>query len=447
MNHKTAASVGSAPADPAKAESAAAPIPTPVLANKTAPGQTGPRGLSPRTTYSKVNTGAPPVSRAVDALKGTPARGVEFLPAKTAEDLIMTMAQRPTLQDMMKAAMAGTISKVDINNEAARQLAQQQGGEPEKVASAEAFGDDEGHYSSEHIEKMAAALEYIGDSIKEAEGDVQPGKGPGSLEVLEATSEEKNIDAGESGQAISQNLPKTDPPQQKEEVQVGKANTGMSTNDDMSHAEQPLEPIKNESVSLTQTKQSSANSLYKQNLARMTKQSASTSFAAQIRKMAEDSNSSNIEAGSQNPPNASASEEGVPKQPSDVTSQVSSMLSSNQAAIDYKKQKAKADPKSDVNQVLSQPALTQAHDPVLQKTLDNTGKAGVKLSSVRGAAEGTIKVAAARAILSNLMEKAAKDGCGSKDGKDGKKKEKDSMLNSAPSDPSSASGFSASSLG
>lgn len=456
MSHKTAESVGSAPADPVKAEGAVTPIPTPVLANKTAPGQTGPRGLSPRTTYSKVNTGAPPVSRAVDALKSTPARGVEFLPAKTAEDLSMTMAQRPTLQEMMKAAMAGTISKVDINNEAARQLAQQQGEEPEKVASAGVSGDDE-HYSSEHIEKMAEALDYIGVTIKEADdGNVQqPGKGPGALDVLEVQSTETNIDAGESGRAISQNLAKTDPPQQREEVQVGKANTGMDTNDATMHAEQPLKPIKNENASIapsnplptptTQTKQSSANDLFQKNLERMSKQAQPSSFAAQIRKMAEDSLSpSKIEAGRQNPPDSSASEEGVPSQPSDVKSQAS-MVGSNDSAINYKKREAKEDPKSDVNQVLAQPALTRRHDQTLHKNLDNANKAGVKLSSAQSVAEGTVKVAAARAILSNLMEKAAKENCGP--GKDGKKKEKDSMMGSAPSSPSSASGFTASSLG
>ena len=120
-----------------------------------------------------------------------------------------------------------------------------------------------------------------------------------------------------------------------------------------------------------------------------------------IRKVAEDSLSpSKIEAGKQNPPDSSASEEAVPAQPSDVSSQAA-MVGSNDAAIDYKKRDAKANPKADVNQLLEQPALSRKHDPVLHQVLDNAGKAGVKLS------HDATKIAAARALLLNLQDKVA----------------------------------------
>ena len=477
----------------------------------------------------------------------------------------MDMAQRPTLQDMMKAAMAGTLARVNINDEAARQLARHQGEDPEKVASAVEQLD---HYTSDVIEKMASALDYIAEEIKVADdGNVQqPGQGPGSLDVLEAQSSEGNIDAGESGRAITQNLPKEDPPTQKEEVQVGKANTGMDTNDGTMHPEQPLKPIKNENASITpanplsspttQTKESSA-SLAEANFEHLQKVAAGIDGfnggkesekhyvrraflgtpisgaieakkgkkletfgtgalhqlknmgaggvlgglagaglggagggrtgamiggltgmntgstlgslkgqfdrksseihgkyskhdkgkkkkagvdVALIRKLAEDALSpAGIEAGKQDMPDYSASEQSVPTQPADVKRQARSMLGSNEAAINYTKGEAKSDPIGDVNQVLAQPAMTRKNDPVLHKVLDNTGAAGVKISS----ANDSIKVAAARALLSNMLEKAAAE---TEEKNGGKKKEKESQMSAAPTSPSAASGFTASSL-
>ncbi len=447
--------------------------------------------------------------------KMSPARGLDFLPAKTAEDHTMEMAELPTLQTMLKAAMAATASQVDVNGEAARQLSHHQD-ESTKVASADSAQQD--HYSSEHIEKMASALDYVADQIKEAdEGNVQePGKGPNSLDVLESNNSAENIDAGEGGHAIAKNLPKA-PTEQKEEVQVGKANTGMATNDDTSHPEQPLKPIKNENAAIapasplptptTQTKAASADEATLERLfkisgvkSRLGKITGATDLAEGIgkirrsgaakkmglpdglrdeglrqagrgagkatataatgagalyvgkkvkdkakekkgsapieliRKVAEDALSpSKIEAGKQNPPDSSSAEQNVPKQPSDVTSQARSMLGSNDAAINYKKQQAKADPKSDVNQVLAQPALTRSGDSTLHKVLANTNKAGVKFASIR---DDSVKVAAARALLTNLVSKVAAE----------KKKVKDSMMGGAPTSPSSASGFTASSL-
>jgi hypothetical protein len=115
--------------------------------------------------------------------------------------------------------------------------------------------------------------------------------------------------------------------------------------------------------------------------------------------------------GEQPPPGASASGEQVPSEPADVNKQ-KSMIDSNQAAIDYTKGQAKADPKSDVDKVLTEPALSAAHDSALQKNLDHTGEAGVKISHA-------VKTAATRALLEKLAAEA-------KDEKS-KGKEKDSQ--------------------
>lgn len=374
----------------------------------------------------------------------------------------MTMAQRPTLHAMLTAAMEGTIEKVAINQEAARQLAGHRGEQPTtKVASA---APD--HYSTEHITKMASALEYLSIKVAEDGNIQQPGQGPGALKVLEAKADGSLLEAGQSGQAIAQDRPKENPPMQTEQAQIGKANTGMDTNDDMSHAEQPVSPITNQNASIApahplpnptnSTKEGSAN-LFELNLQRLGIKTAGKKAppapakkapakpagkapVKALRKMAEDAlNPSNIQAGKDNPPDASASGQDVPKQPSDVRSQVSSMISSNEAAIDYTKGEAKEDPKSDVAQVLDQPPLTRAGDSVLHKVLTHTGEAGVKISSPKAPFGGdTTKVAAARALLSNLMDKVAAEK---------KNKEKKSMMGSAPASPSAASGFTASSLG
>jgi hypothetical protein len=70
------------------------------------------------------------------------------------------------------------------------------------------------------------------------------------------------------------------------------------------------------------------------------------------------------------------------------------LIASNQAAIDATKGDAKGPVKSQLSEVLDEPALSSSTDPVLGNNLQNTGKAGVK-------------IAGARAVL----EKVAQQGC------------------------------------
>ena len=70
------------------------------------------------------------------------------------------------------------------------------------------------------------------------------------------------------------------------------------------------------------------------------------------------------------------------------------LIASNQAAIDATKRDAKGPVKTQLSEVLEEPALSSSTDPVLENNLQNTGKAGVK-------------IAAARAVL----EKVAQQGC------------------------------------
>jgi hypothetical protein len=317
---------------------------------------------------------------------------------------------------------------------------------------------------------------------------------------MEAASNDKPLEPGTSGQATGQNQPPRNPQTQSEEVQSGNAGTGLETNDDTTHPEQPVEPIKNASSQLVEgnlerLKAASAKGLMrlgrikakkglsaagdvlsgrsaresfgkyrsaKSNLevaekmrtpGKMTdaikgdvaehkgkamregaktlgayagigaagggaaalargKKKESSAPIGLIRKLAEDainpahiSSPANVDP-AKPPPGASASEEGVPAEPSDVTSQ-KRMISSNQAAIDYTKGQAKADPKKDVNQVLEEPALSSSTDKVLEQAFDATGQAGVKISSAGGMRKSAMQIGAQRVILDRLLKQAS----------------------------------------
>lgn len=458
-----------------------------------------------------------------------------------------TMTTRPTLQDMVKHAMSGAAHRVAVNLEAARQIAATEDGETKEASAPQPTN---GHFATEQAVKLANALGYIADQvIKEAEG---PGDGPGALQVMEATSSETNIDAGQSGQATSQNQPPKSPSTQTEEVQTGKANTGLETNDDMQHPAQPVEPISNE-----KTSSAGADALAASNFEHLMKvakgdpeghhvrrallgNATSAAIEAEkgkklkafgagikhevgqtlkgiaagglggaalgagaaalskgkirpgqgaavggntgmnvgsmigsikgrhgrkaseihgryskhrdkeaaapielIRKIAEDAiNPAQISGGgttdpAEPPAAASGSEDKVPNEPSDVNKQ-KQLISSNQAAIDYTKGQAKADPKSDVAQVLREPPLSKSTDPVLHKTLDHASSAGVKISSAQSMAKTASQVGAQRALISRLVKQA-------QDEQDEKKKKQSTGM--APSTPQAATGINASTMG
>jgi len=114
-------------------------------------------------------------------------------------------------------------------------------------------------------------------------------------------------------------------------------------------------------------------------------------------KMAADSDTSSISAGTSNPhqsspPGVSAAGEGKMPVPSEVAKQ-ESLIASNEAATNYDKGQAKAVPKARMGEVLSEPAQKKSTDPVLHQNLDAASSAGVKLSSItkRAAAEALLR--------------------------------------------------------
>lgn len=105
--------------------------------------------------------------------------------------------------------------------------------------------------------------------------------------------------------------------------------------------------------------------------------------------------------GANPPPAASPAQEQVPSEPSDVTRQ-KNMIGSNEAAINYTRAQAKADPKSDVGDVVSEPALSASTDKTLDLVFDRTREAGAKIASDR------TRTAAAQALLAKYAAEAQK---------------------------------------
>jgi hypothetical protein len=85
-------------------------------------------------------------------------------------------------------------------------------------------------------------------------------------------------------------------------------------------------------------------------------------------------------------------------------------LSSNDAAISLTKGTAKGPQKSALSEVLTEPALSAAHDKVLQKSLDNTSSAGVKISAAKELLRKFAAQSPANATLVGTLSKMAEDG-------------------------------------
>lgn len=448
--HKQASSTGSALPDPAADAAAAESVPAPSVSNKPPPGQTGPKGMQPRQTYSRVNTGTPqtPEVGAI-SLKSMSPRGLEFLPKLSEARMNTTVTSRPTLNDMVKAAMAGAIDRVSITDEAVRQI-----GGTVKSASAELNVQS---LPTDLLNKLADALGYVADQIEKgasieisggSTGGTGPGAGPGALQVTQsAVSGDSVLKPGQTGGKDEAGAP-------MESGKHGPAPTNaMGTNESMQHGSWPADVMNGKT----------AGDLASSNLERLSKVGAQQKEAllplpnmqkvrgaiaakgtlpnlggggagggivSAVRKLAaeklaekkqaEDANNpAQISAGHTGGPVASgtASGEAVPSQPADVSAQ-ERLIGSNEAAINFTKRDATRDPISDAGRVYASPVMK---DPVLSQVFENSGKAGVKTS----AANDAIKIAAARALLSKLAA----------DANDKTKKSKESAMGGAGAPP------------
>ena len=252
--------------------------------------------------------------------------------------------------------------------------------------------------SSDLVEKVASAIDFIGQNIdminweKVAVGKAMapqpgqpgvsapaggPGAGPGSVLETNLNSPTMGMQATNTGQA-THNQP--EPPGRADDVgnKDGQTNKETALLTDMAHVpggtgEQP------------QLKQASVNRV--------------RAIWNQVKHAADAESPAQISAGSEPlvNPYASAAEEQVPKLPGPAQAQANMVQTSDPTApINITKQKAKAEAKRQMGEVLTEPAQKKSTDPVLHANLDAAEGAGVKLSSV--------KAAAARAYLRKVAQ-------------------------------------------
>jgi hypothetical protein len=240
-------------------------------------------------------------------------------------------------------------------------------------------GEKTSSVNTAYVNKLASAIEFINTRVKLAE-EVGPGTGPNALEtnVGGPTPGTQNY---ETGQATSQNvIPKN--PGAAPASEAG--NTAPATSLDNNEAKKPGgdESWADKDV----LKQGSAALQERTKVAGVVGRVLSV-----MKKVAEDMS-----------PAVSASGEGVPALPGPAASQAA-LVSSNEAATNYTKRQAKAEPKAQMGEVLSEPAQVTSTDPVLQNNLSETAQAGTKISSVKTAA-------AARALLIKVAEEGCAEG-------------------------------------
>lgn len=371
----------------------ASPLPQPQVVSRIAPGKRGPIGMAHRNNFTRVNSGAMPApdAGATSQKSLTPKYGS-----------IMKMVPRPTLQDMIKSAQEGALSRVRIADEA-RRMAENISGE--KLA-ADTSQEAPASISTDYVEKIAKALDFVAEDFQKSaaktappahitENLQEPGKGPGALEVSHATASTPLPD--HKGQAHQQ--PPTKPGMEKVRPSDQAANA-LDVNNASTKGKTPqkvaadltaknLDVLKKIAAPKPAAEEKSAADLASSNLAR-------------LRKIAEDAiNPAHISAGPAVPPETSAAGQAGGAPAGGKPGPGADLVSSNDAAIKYTKGQAKSGPKSDMKKWLDEPALTSQTDSALRAAFDSTPQAGTKFGSAQ---TGSVKVAAAKAFLESLLE-------------------------------------------
>jgi hypothetical protein len=383
---------------------------------------------------------------------------MNMLPVKQASVIKMgeNTTRRMSLQEMVKAAQSGVVETARLASEANRQF----GGTTKQAAAVTPKASS--GYSGEYVEKLAQAVEYLlehekhaSDAVTEPGASAQQGvgEGPNALEVSQARSGTNAIEAGQTGSATpAHQSPKT-PASGSHSGNSHDPGTGLETNETtvlpsyptkLSSAEAPIELIRKlagiKKSDPTDDKTAGIKDLAKsvgeglkggakamaehpgshtaagaaavgidRAIRGKSKEASLVDFVLEQKKQAADKvaedaiNPAKISAGAAVPPDTSEAGEqgGAPAggQPDGPRG----LVGSNQAAIDATKGEAKTQQvKSDMKPILAEPAMSSQHDSVLQKALDHTGQAGVKISS----ADQATKTAAARALLEKLAAEA-----------------------------------------
>lgn len=434
--------------------SAASPIPAPSVAPTFAPGKKGPAGLAPRTNYSRVNTGEPPVSDAGAAeQKAMPPRGAEMLPKLAGgEGSMGKMTGRRTLHDLVKSAMVDSAERVRVNEEA-RVQAEKLG---EKVASAVAPREPE--LSGQSVEKLASALDFLAEefrSTKEsslggpyslhastAATEPPPGvsaakankplpdkKGEGVNTVPMHPGTQKGLPAEQGGTQMQNTLDHrpggNEKMVQKNAGVVALIRQKLASDDAEKKETEGLEAAKKGVEKAEEAHKSEPENKGKEAGALVDYLLSKTKAAGQ-QKQAEDAiNPAQISAGAAVPPETSQAGQpggqpagGAPQGPT-------GLVGSNEQAINYTKGQSHGVRREELGKYFKEPALSAQHDHVLQDAFEHTSQAGPKIASANAPsppapaapaattppapqhpAPTSVKTAAARALLMNLAKTA-----------------------------------------
>lgn len=320
------------------------------------------------------------------------------------------LAMNLPLQEMISRVIDGAITKTasdDGTKDKVKRLVAEEKREHGHIPSAREEREEHTKTASANsatspafVEKLASALDHIAENLDSIEfphkgliaqaaeklaNDGSPagaGKGPGALEVLKSIGGEqkykKDKPKGEDAAASTHGTPLST---------GGLPGSKTQMENDMHDAPgggkvapTATYPEKGPLVAGPSVKHASPRDLYKQ---------------AILAKLAgEDVMKANIDGGGTTSPLAGEGQlesmksgesgpGGSGNHLSGDGNQARRLIQSNQAAIDATKGDAKGPVKTQLKEVLDEPALSSAHDSKLEENLRNTGKAGVKIAAAR----------------------------------------------------------------
>lgn len=339
-----------------------------------------------------------------------------------------TMGVRPEgINDLVKAAMEGAATRVKIASESERVNAASEG----RPAASPGGKTKTASVSSEHVDLLVKAAGEISTELRKAAsgrpigGGLGPGVGPGALPVT-STAASTSM-PHDPGKAHAGATPPVSTPmhashsaavtqvQNDENNPAGKGSVGERLKKAADDGKCPRCGDKDGKDCKCGEKEKKAGApLYLLSLVDGPKTAAAASPAAagtaplslihSIAKQAEDAiNPAHISAGAAVPPDTSASGQPGGQPVAGPPQGATSLISSNQAAIDYTRGQAKAPEKAQMAGRLTEPMQSSAHDHILQQAFNATGQAGVKISSEQPAtSDEVMRVAAGRALLSKL---------------------------------------------
>ncbi len=363
------------------------------------------------------------------------------------------MTGRPILQDLVKAAMVDSAARVRVSNEAHRQsvkTASEKEDDDEKCKKCGkekcSCGGKMAAASAQHVEKLAGALDFLADMLlKEGTNLAGPHNltehlqtsAPGVLEARSSTplpdhkgegvhtvpmhpGQQKAMKA-EHGGTQMENTQDHAPELHKEQIQTNYGKKSASVLDLVraklasdEHEKKETEGLREADKGLKKVEKAHFSEPENKVEKEEKKEGSALSLADYMRaKVAEDAiNPAKITAGPAVPPETSAAGEpgghpvgGAPQGPRHL-------VDSAEAAIKATKGETHGVRRADLKQYFNEPALSSAHDNVLQVAFDNTGKAGPKIASAAPPASASVKTAAARVLLSKLAESAEQNNTG-----------------------------------